>query len=144
MSTASAFPGAPAGLRWRDGLEKKQEGARAMQRLIRGGGIVLAVGLIALGSAQAFVTRLTPLKDVLAENKFICVLRVEKIDPKRPGVVFQVDEDLKGKFPYRRLPVNLTGDTDAQKLNHTAELLKRLSPKLPLVLFCNQRGPRFT
>src|SRR4051794_31108663 len=99
-----------------------------MQRLIRVGAVVLAVGLIAVESAQALITLPLPLKAILAENKFICVLRVDKIDPQRPGVVFLVDEDLKGKLPYRRLPVNLTGDTDAKKLNHTAELLKRLTP----------------
>jgi outer membrane protein assembly factor BamB len=115
------------------------------QRWIWAGGIALSLGLMATGPrAEAFITRLTPLSDVLAEYKFICTARVDRVDPARPATVFLVEDDLKGKLPYRRLPVNLTGDRDAQKHNHTAELLKRLAPKLPLVLFVNQRGKRFT
>jgi outer membrane protein assembly factor BamB len=109
------------------------------------GGVILAVGLLASGQrAEAFITRLTPLGEVLAEYKFICTARVDKVDPARPATVFLIEDDLKGKLPYRRLPVNLTGDRDAKKHNHTAQLLKRLAPKLPLVVFVNQRGKRFT
>src|SRR5215217_3900687 len=102
------------------------------------GGMVLAAGLLALAApAWGIITRLTPLRDVLAENKFICVAHVEKVDPNRPAAVLTVEEDLKGKFPYRRLPVNLTGDKEGVEHNHTPQLLKRLGPKLPVVLFGN-------
>ncbi|HYT92341.1 MAG TPA: PQQ-binding-like beta-propeller repeat protein, partial [Gemmataceae bacterium] len=106
------------------------------RRLIHVGGLVLAVGLFVVGpAAQALITRPIPLKGVLAENPFICIAQVEKVDPARPATVFTVEEDLKGKFPHRRLPVNLTGDKEAAKYKHTPQLLKRLAPKLPLILF---------
>src|SRR5262249_20922736 len=58
--------------------------------------------------------------------------------------VLLVEDDLKGKFPVRRLPVNLTGDQEAKKDNHTPQLLKRLAPKLPVVLFGTLRADQFT
>src|SRR5947209_6419212 len=98
------------------------------RRWIGVGGVVLAVGLIATGSvAEAFILVPTPLRTVLKENQFIYSARVGKIDPARPSAVFLVEDDLKGKFPYRRLPVNLTGDTSAKKYDHTAKLLRRLA-----------------
>jgi outer membrane protein assembly factor BamB len=108
------------------------------------GGVILAVGLIANGQrAEAFITRPTPLRLILLENPFIFTGRVEKVDPSRPAAVLLVEQDLKGKFPYRRMPVNLTGDEDGKELDHPAKFLKRLAPKLPLVLFCNARGKQF-
>jgi outer membrane protein assembly factor BamB len=115
------------------------------QRWIWAGGVILAVGLIATGQrAEAFITRPTPLRLILLENPYIFTTRVEKVDPNRPGAVFLVEQDLKGKFPHRRMPVNLTGDEEGQKHDHPAKLLKRIAPKLPLVLFCNERGKQFT
>src|SRR5262249_12393261 len=82
------------------------------------------------------------LRDVLEKSTFILVVKVETIDPDRPSVVLEVDEDLKGKAPFRRLPVNLKGDSEAAKKKDTPNLLKRLAPKLPLVLFFNQMGDK--
>lgn len=114
------------------------------QHWIWAGGLIL-ITLVGLGGpAWGIITRLTPLRDVLAENRFIAVARVEKVDPGRPATILTVEEDLKGKLPYRRLPVNLTGDADAKKDRHTDKLLARLAPKLPVVLFGNQRGKRLT
>src|SRR5882762_8622784 len=42
------------------------------------------------------------------------------------------------------MPVNLTGDSEAKKEKHTEMLLKRLAPKLPLVVFASKRGSRYT
>src|SRR5262249_53169603 len=91
-----------------------------------------------------FITAKLPLRTVLKEQEFICVARVERVDPKRPAVVLVVEDDLKGKLPFRRLPVNLTGDVLAKKHKHSAQMLKRLAPKLPLVLFANKPEQRYT
>ncbi|MCI0460878.1 MAG: PQQ-binding-like beta-propeller repeat protein [Gemmataceae bacterium] len=102
--------------------------------------MAVVLGLVALAQpAWALITRPIPLRLVLAENKFICVARVETLDPNRPSAVLTIAEDLKGTITYRRLPVNLTGDAEAKKLNHTPQLLKRLAPQLPVILFVNQR-----
>ncbi|HXG08932.1 MAG TPA: hypothetical protein VNK04_04015, partial [Gemmataceae bacterium] len=107
------------------------------------GALLLAVAGLAAQRTEAFITTLTPLRGILADSQFIFTVKVDALDPDRPSVVLIVDEDLKGKAPFRRLPVNLTGDQAAQKAKHPAQLLKRLAPKLPLVVFVRQRGDRF-
>jgi outer membrane protein assembly factor BamB len=100
--------------------------------------------LLSAQPALAVITRLTPLGEVLKEQQFICVAKVEKLDREGPTAVLVVSDDLKGKLPYRRLPVKLVGDSDAKELGHTPQLLKRLAPDLPVILFANQRGKRLT
>ncbi len=73
-------------------------------------------------------------------SQYILTAKIETLDPGKPSMVVIVDEDLKGKVTFRKLPVNLTGDADAKKLDHLPQLLKRLAPKLPLVLFMSQMG----
>ena len=116
-----------------------------MQRsLAWAGGLVLGLGLLALARpAQAVIQRLTPLSDVLRESQFIFAAKVEKLDPEKPAAVLAVDEDLKDKAPFRKLPVSLKGDSEAEKDQQTPKVLKRLAPNLPLVMFVNQRGKRF-
>src|SRR6059058_3672320 len=92
------------------------------------GGAVLGLFLIG-ATADAVITRLTPLREVLAEQQFICVAKVDRLAPDKPAAVLSVAEDLKGKLPYCRLPVNLTGDEEAKKDRHPAALLKRLAPE---------------
>src|SRR5207244_9263603 len=102
----------------------------------------IAIGLAA-SQAQAFITALYPLKDVLAGGQFIFMAKVEKIDPDKPALVLQMTEKLKGKPGFDRLPINLTGDSEGQKAKHTPQLLKRLASGMPVVVFVNQRGKRY-
>ena len=105
------------------------------------GGLVLGVGLMALARpAVALITRPTPLSHHLAESQLIFVAKVEKLDPARPGAILSVEEDLKDRAAFRRLAVNLQGDTGAQREGEPAKLLKRLKLDLPLVVFINHRG----
>jgi outer membrane protein assembly factor BamB len=97
------------------------------------------VGLLLVAPAQAVITALTPLGPVLKEMTFIFVAKVEAIDPDRPALVLAVDEDLKGKAPFRKLAVSLKGDSEAAKGKQVPQLLKRIAVKLPLVLFVIQR-----
>jgi outer membrane protein assembly factor BamB len=108
-------------------------------------GLLLGAALVLAGpSAFAVITRLTPLSEILKDQQYICLARVDKLDPQKPAVVLSVAEDFKGKLPYRRLPVNLKGDSEARKHDHVAQLLKRLAPDLPVILFANPRGKRLT
>src|SRR5262245_22826195 len=104
------------------------------------GSLVLGVGLWCASAAQALIARAMPLKDVLAESQFIFMAQVQSIDADKPAVVLTAGENLKGKAAFQKLPINLTGDSDAKKLKHTPALLKRLALKLPLVVFVNQNG----
>ncbi len=117
-----------------------------MSQCFRHGRLILAaVTLFALaGSAFAIIQALLPLEAILSDSEFIVVSKVEKIDAAQPMVVFAVQEDLKGKAPFRRLVVPFKGDDDARKLDHVPQLLKRLAPDLPVVLFVDQRVKNYT
>ena len=100
--------------------------------------------LLTAAPAWALIMQLTPLSDVLNDNQFICTAVVERVEPDKPGMVLAVDEVLKGKPPFKKLAVNLTGDADSQKKKETPLLLKRVAPKLPLILFVHQNDKNFT
>jgi outer membrane protein assembly factor BamB len=104
---------------------------------------VLVFSLLVVPGSNALFTRLTPLSEVIQEHHFIVVAKVEMLDADKLNAVFSVEEDLKGKFAIRKLAVNLTGDAEAKKLDHTPKLLKRLAPKLPVVLFVNQKSDSY-
>jgi outer membrane protein assembly factor BamB len=109
------------------------------------GGLVLGFGLFLTGRpALAVITRLTPLKEVLGAEQLIFVARVASMDPKRPSAVFEMAEPLKGKPPFTRIPVNMTGDAEGQKQKHSAQMFKRLANDLPVVFFTSRRGNRYT
>jgi hypothetical protein len=102
------------------------------------------LGFFSPGPALALIGRPPALAEALKESQLLFVARVENFDPKKPAIVCTVGEVLKGKVCWRRLSVNLAGDKEAKKLKHTPEILKRLAPGLPLVLFGLQRGPHAT
>src|SRR5262249_15142955 len=108
------------------------------------GGLLLGIGLFLAGSpAQALITRSIPLGDLLKENQFIFLARVDSVLPEKPGLVLMVAEQFKGKVPFNKMAINLTGDREAKKYKHTPQLLKRVAPKLPVVLFANRRHKFF-
>ena len=117
-------------------------------RLTCGEVAVLVSGVVLLlagvGPAWALITAPTPLGGVLNESQYIFTVTVESVEPDRPGMVLAVDDVLKGKPPFKKLAVNLTGDADSVKKKETPELLKRVAPKLPLVVFVNQNDKNFT
>lgn len=115
-----------------------------MRRLAWVGALVLGIGLIGIPRAQAVITQLTSLRDVLQAQELIFTVKVMKLDPDKPAMILLVDEELKGKAPFRQLPVNLKGDSEAAKHKQTPLLLKRLAPELPLVVFASPRGTEYT
>jgi outer membrane protein assembly factor BamB len=104
--------------------------------------VVTFLALVA--SAHAIIQAALPLDALLAVSQFIVVAKVEKIDTARPQVVVMVDEDLKGKASFRRLAIDFKGDDEAKKLDHLPQLLKRLAPDLPLILFIDHRARTYT
>lgn len=114
------------------------------QRFAWMGALVVVAGLLSVRQTQAVITVLIPLQKVLAENQLIFTIKVDSLDPSKPAAVFTLDENFKGKAPFQRLAVNLKGDSEAEKEKHTPQLLRRLAPGLPVVLFVNERGSRYT
>jgi outer membrane protein assembly factor BamB len=103
------------------------------------GGPALAVGLLLAPAAHAVITRLLPLGTVLGDSTYVLTARVEMFDPDKQIMLLTVDEHLKGKGLFQKLPVILKGDQEAAKGKQVPQLLKRLGPKLPLLVFINQR-----
>src|SRR5215813_409850 len=100
--------------------------------------------LLAAGPCPAVITALTPLKAFLEDADFVVMTKVEKLYPEKPAMVLAVTNDLKGKAPFRRLPVNLSGDEEAKKQKDVPALLKRLAPDMPVILFIERSGKVLT
>jgi outer membrane protein assembly factor BamB len=107
------------------------------RRVLPAGCLALVlVALLAVAPARAVIEKLTPLDEFIHKGSdFIFTATVTRFDPDKPGVVLEPGETLKGKVPFGRLPVNLTGDDYARQKKHTPQLLKRLAPKQTLVVF---------
>jgi outer membrane protein assembly factor BamB len=103
-------------------------------------------GLLLLSAppAHAVITRLTPLRDVLHESTYIVTARVESVDADKPALALTIEDHLKGKLPAEKMVVLLKGDAEAKKNKHVPILLKRVAPKLPLVLFVLQQDKKYT
>jgi outer membrane protein assembly factor BamB len=114
----------------------------------RGNGMAaLIVGLALLLSespARALITALTPLQSVLQQSTFIVAATIEAVDADKGTMVVVVDEDLKGKSSIRKLPIAMKGDAEAKKKNHVPQILKRVAPKLPLLLFVLKQDKKYT
>jgi outer membrane protein assembly factor BamB len=93
--------------------------------------------------AQAVITALTPLKQVLDKEQLIFVAKVGQVLPDKPALVLERAENLKGEAPFERLSVNLTGDSEATKGKHTEALLERVERDLPVIVFASKRGKRY-
>jgi outer membrane protein assembly factor BamB len=107
--------------------------------------VLVLLGLLLIQmQAHALITTLTPLQDVLKQATFIVTAKVESVDTDKPAMVLVVDADLKGKSPVRNLSVLLKGDAEAKKRNHVPQILKRIAPKLPLLLFILQQDKKYT
>lgn len=89
-------------------------------------------GLISLfpQAAFAFIQNLFPLQEFISDSDYIFTAIIESVDTSKPSTVIVLKENLKGESPFRRLPINLTGD----KQKHTPQLLKRIAPDLPIVV----------
>jgi outer membrane protein assembly factor BamB len=108
-------------------------------------GLIVGLALLLTDSpARALITALTPLQDVLKQSTFIVAATVEAVDADKATMVVAVEEDLKGKSPIRKLPIAMKGDAEAKKKDHVPQILKRVAPKLPLVLFILKQDKKYT
>jgi outer membrane protein assembly factor BamB len=101
------------------------------------------LGFLGAGKAQAVITRLTPLAEVLETERYIFVAKVTRVDASKPAAVFQVVRVLKGEPPFQQLAVNMTGDEEAKKANDTQTILDRLDARRQVVFFASKRGKRY-
>src|SRR5262245_41297458 len=112
-------------------------------RFPRPAALAVLVLLAASTAAQAVITKLTPLAEVLESDQYIFVAKVDKLDPDnkdRPTATFKLEKKLKGEVPFERIPVNMTGDEDGQKLGDTKTIFDRLDSSRQLVFFIRKQG----
>src|SRR5262245_33115056 len=107
-------------------------------RIAAGGLLAGLCLLLSAGRGQAVITRTFDLSDWLAGCTAVLTARVESLDGTRPAMVLVVEKNLKGKAPFKKLPVLIKGDADSIKRKEAPQLLRRLAEKLPLVLFVKQ------
>ena len=105
--------------------------------------LALLALVLASTAAQAVITKLTPLAEVLESDQYIFVANVEKLDPdnkERPTATFKLDKKLKGEVPFDRLPVNMVGDDEGKKAGDTKAMFDRLDASRQLVFFVRKQG----
>jgi hypothetical protein len=99
--------------------------------------------LLAAIPASALIVRLTNLVDLLSEATLIVTAKIDSLDPKRPAMMLVVDETLKGKPGFTKMPVLLVGDKRAMKLKEQPDLLDRLEEKMTIVVFMAPSEARY-
>jgi outer membrane protein assembly factor BamB len=103
----------------------------------------LMIAAFTAATAAAVIMKLTPLAEVLETEDFIFVAKVDKVDPDKPSATFKLDKNLKGEAPFERIPVNMTGNAEAQKNNDTKTVLDRLDSTRKVVFFISKRGKKY-
>jgi outer membrane protein assembly factor BamB len=107
--------------------------------------IVLGLMLSVCQRASAVITADQPLKQTEAVAQFIFIGKVEKFFADKPAMLVTISEDIKGKAPFRSLPINCkVADPKEAKDNLIEPLVKRLGPDIDIVFFVSpQRGKSY-
>jgi len=107
--------------------------------------LVLAALLFLPAFADAVIMKIVSLREAIDGHPHIFVATVDKLDPERPAVILITKEAdaLKGKTPFERLPINLTGDADAKKGEQTKVMLDRLTNGRQAIVFAIKLDKRY-
>lgn len=103
-------------------------------------GLVAAIVCVLGGShVHAVITAKTPLTVIEGDALYIFVGKVEKYFPERPAMMVKVVEDIKGRAPFRQIPINCkVADEKAFRENQIAPLLKRFGQDAEIIFFVNR------
>src|SRR5262245_18447789 len=91
-------------------------------------------------AAHGVVKNILPLNRVLATQPLIFVAKVDKVLPDKTRMVVTAGDSLKGKVPFTRMPVNLSGDAEGKRERHAEAILERLAARLEIACFLSKRG----
>ena len=94
-------------------------------------------------AAHGVVKNILPLNRVLATQPLIFVAKVDKVLPDKPAMMVTAGAVLKGKVPFTRMPVNLSGDAAGKRDKDPEEILKRMAAGLEIVFFVSKRGETY-
>jgi outer membrane protein assembly factor BamB len=97
------------------------------------GAILLAV----VGQhAHAVITAKTPLSAIESAAAYVIVGKVVEYSPEKLQMSVKAIEDIKGKAPFRNLPINCKiADEKIAKDNQIGPLLKRFGPDMEIIFF---------
>ena len=108
--------------------------------------LLIGVGILLVSQhARAVIKADTPLKAIEGSAVYVVVGKVDKYFADKPAMFVEVSEDIKGKTPYRKLPINLkVTDPKTFEKNQIGPLLKRLGPDQEIIFFISApRGKNF-
>src|SRR5436190_213031 len=107
------------------------------------GGVLGLVLIFSWQHAHAVIKADTPLKAIEGDSTYILVGKVEQYFPDKPAMLVTVTEDIKGKAPFRQLPINCKiTDQKSAKNNQIEPLMKRLGADLDIIFFVNPKGKK--
>ncbi len=103
---------------------------------MRGRIAIVFILLVSCNYAHAVITAKTPLSATEGSSRYIFVGKVDKYLPDRPAMMVSIVEDIKGKSPFRELPINLkVEDAKSFKDNQIEPLLKRFGSDMEIIFF---------
>ena len=112
---------------------------------MRGRFAILAAAILVLAGthAHAVITAKTPLSRFEGDALYIFVGKVEKHFPEKPALLVTITEDIKGKAPFRTLPINCkVTDEKVFRDNQIEPLLNRFGPDQEIIFFLEPRGTK--
>ena len=103
-----------------------------------------AIAWLALAAPEArgVIKATSPLKLFVQDSTQIVRVKVTRFDPDNSRLVFEVEQDLKGKLDQRTLPTvwKLEPDSKWEGIRALPRLLKSFGPDRQAVLFVNDAG----
>jgi len=101
-------------------------------------GALAALLLVSL-PAHAYIRKVFPVKDLIRDADSITTVKIDALDPSKPSMTLSFDRNLKGKAPFEKIDVDMTGEAEKGPWP-SGELQKRLAPGLTVVVFGNPKG----
>ncbi len=105
---------------------------------MRGRFAILTAALLVLVGTRAYavITAPSPLSKFEGDSVYIVVGKVDKHFPDKPAMLVTITEDIKGKAPFRTLPIDCKVADEADfKKNLIEPLLKRFGPDQEIIFF---------
>lgn len=95
-------------------------------------------------AAEGLITYEFPLSKLVPDSNYIVMAKITTYEPNNKRMIVTVTDDIKGKLPFRQIPIVLEGDKQGKEHGHPAELMKRLAADLPVLMFILELENRYT
>ena len=106
--------------------------------------VLLMIALLVLSAAEApgVIKATSPLKLFVRDGTQIVQVRVTRFDAENNRLVFEVEQDIKGKLPQRSMPAvwKFQPDSKWEGVRALPRVLKCFGPDQRAILFINDAG----